>query len=259
MIYYHIFGTAREKSLNGSQDNPIFWRTGIPISWDKEPTLKLVGGINLFGQFWKIISKYGQQVSIFSIPENQYNSRYTGSIADTIPLERTSKNYTYSGTVSEPKKLAYDVTVIDIIRVINQTDFPDDPYPVNIPEFPIIPDKDYQTEIQFSNSLLENTEGAEQRIVEWSSPIRVFNLARAALQSDDLNTILDFHEEMKGSKKDFLYRDLSDYQVKGIYEWLIYCRLSNDIVNSMRPVDTVDGTFLYCAFDINNSGFDRTP
>jgi hypothetical protein len=27
----------------------------------------------------------------------------------------------------------------------------------------------------------------------------------------------------------------------------------------MRPVDTVDGTFLYCAFDLNNSGFDRTP
>jgi hypothetical protein len=87
----------------------------------------------------------------------------------------------------------------------------------------------------------------------------VFNLARTTLQPDDLNAILDFHEEMKGSKKDFLYRDLSDYQVKGIYEWLIYCRLSNAIVNSMRPVNTVNGTFLYCSFDIINSGFDRTP
>jgi hypothetical protein len=38
-----------------------------------------------------------------------------------------------------------------------------------------------------------------------------------------------------------------------------YCELSNAIVNSMRPVDTVDGQFLYCAFDFNNSGFDRTP
>jgi hypothetical protein len=37
------------------------------------------------------------------------------------------------------------------------------------------------------------------------------------------------------------------------------CQLSNDIVNSMRPVSTVDGTFLYCSFDIINSGFDRTP
>jgi hypothetical protein len=37
------------------------------------------------------------------------------------------------------------------------------------------------------------------------------------------------------------------------------CKLSNAIVNSMRPVDTVNGTFLYCAFDIINSGFDRTP
>jgi hypothetical protein len=63
----------------------------------------------------------------------------------------------------------------------------------------------------------------------------VFNLARTTLQSDDLNAILDFHEEMKGSKKDFLYRDLSDYQVKkSLFTPLIYCQLSNFIVNSMR-------------------------
>lgn len=259
MIYYHIFGTAREKSLDGIQDIPIFWRTSIPISWDKNPALKIVGGIGLFGQFWEIASKYGEKVSIFSIPINQYNENYTGSISDTIPLERTSKNYTYSGTVSEPKKLTYNVTIVKVVRVTDPLHFPANPYPVNIPEFPIIPDKDYQTEIQFSNSLLENSEGVEQRIVEWSSPIRVFNLSRTTLQSDDLNAILDFHEEMKGSKRDFLYRDLSDYQVKGTYDWLIYCRLSNDMLDSMRPVDTVDDTFVYCAFNLNNSGFDRTP
>lgn len=258
MIYYHVFGTAREKSLDGIQDIPIFWRTGIPISWDKNPVLKTVGGIGLFGQFWKIASKYGEQVSIFSIPINQYNENYTDSIVDTIPLERTSKKYTYSGTVNETKKLTYDVTIVKVVRVTDPLHFPANPYPVNIPEFPIIPDKDYQTEIQFSNSLLENSEGVEQRIVEWSSPIRVFNLSRTTLQSDDLNSILDFHEEMKGSKKDFLYRDLSDYQVKGAYDWLIYCRLSNAMINNMRPVDVVDN-FIYCAFDINNSGFDRTP
>jgi hypothetical protein len=38
-----------------------------------------------------------------------------------------------------------------------------------------------------------------------------------------------------------------------------YCQLGNATISSMRPVDTVDGTFLYCAFDLNNSGFDRTP
>ena len=38
-----------------------------------------------------------------------------------------------------------------------------------------------------------------------------------------------------------------------------YCHLSNAIVNSMRPGDTVNGPFTYCAFDLNNSGFDRTP
>ena len=237
MLYYHIFGTAREKSLDGSQETFIFWRTGTPISWDKNPVLEIVGGIDLFGQFWKIVSKYGQQASIFSIPEDQYNSRYTGLIADTIPLERTNEDYTYSGTVSEPRKLAYDVAVTDVIRVIDPTDFSNNPYPVNIPEFPIIPDKDYQTEIQFSNFEYDNTGTAEQRIIEWVDPIRIFNLARTTLQSDDLNTILDFHEEMKGSKRDFLYCDLSDYQVKKTNNWPL----------------------IYCSFNIINSGFNRTP
>ena len=38
-----------------------------------------------------------------------------------------------------------------------------------------------------------------------------------------------------------------------------YCQLSATIINSFRPVDTVDGQFTYCSFDITNSGFDRTP
>jgi len=38
-----------------------------------------------------------------------------------------------------------------------------------------------------------------------------------------------------------------------------YCELSNATISNMRPVDTVNGTFLYCSFDIINSGFDRTP
>ena len=250
MIYYHVFGTARQKSLNGSQETFIFWRTGTPISWDKNPVLKITGGINLFGQFWKIVSKFGQQVNIFSIPENQYSSRYTGLVTDTIPLERTSKNYTYSGTVTEPKKLAYDVTIVDIVRVTNSIDFPSNPYPVDIPEFPIIPDRDYQTEIQFSNSLLENTSGAEQRIVEWASPIRVFNLSRTVLKPDDLNAILDFHEETKGSKEDFLYRDLSDYEVKkNLYYPLIYC----SPIFPTRPEKIINLPYqprIYCSQDI---------
>ena len=40
---------------------------------------------------------------------------------------------------------------------------------------------------------------------------------------------------------------------------LIYCQLNGTIINSFRPVDTVDGQLIYCAFDIINSGFDRTP
>ena len=40
---------------------------------------------------------------------------------------------------------------------------------------------------------------------------------------------------------------------------LTYCQLSNTIVNSIRPVDTVNGQLTYCVFDIINSGFNRTP
>jgi len=39
----------------------------------------------------------------------------------------------------------------------------------------------------------------------------------------------------------------------------IYCQLSGTIINSFRPVDTtVDGDFIYCLFDLANSGFDRS-
>jgi hypothetical protein len=38
-----------------------------------------------------------------------------------------------------------------------------------------------------------------------------------------------------------------------------YCKLSNATISNMRPLGNVNGTFLYCAFDLNNSGFDRTP
>ncbi|MFN9370262.1 MAG: hypothetical protein ACK6D3_00045, partial [Planctomycetaceae bacterium] len=62
MLYYHLFGTCREKPLNGSGDIPGFWRTSHPISWDKNPKLDIVRvseGIRT-GQLWKIITKYGQ-------------------------------------------------------------------------------------------------------------------------------------------------------------------------------------------------------
>lgn len=39
---------------------------------------------------------------------------------------------------------------------------------------------------------------------------------------------------------------------------LIYCQLSGTVVNSFRPVDTVNGNFTYCFFDLANSGFDRS-
>ena len=38
-----------------------------------------------------------------------------------------------------------------------------------------------------------------------------------------------------------------------------YCQLSNATINNMRPVDTVNGSFIYCAFDIIDSGFNRIP
>jgi hypothetical protein len=39
----------------------------------------------------------------------------------------------------------------------------------------------------------------------------------------------------------------------------IYCQLSGTVVNSFRPVDTVNGNLIYCLFDLANSGFDRSP
>lgn len=38
-----------------------------------------------------------------------------------------------------------------------------------------------------------------------------------------------------------------------------YCAFSNAQLTIFRPVDNFNGNFIYCAFDLNNSGFDRTP
>lgn len=220
-LYYHVFGTAREKSLDGTQDNPIFWRTVTPISWDKNPFLTIAGGINEFDQVWKIETKYGQQVDIYPITESQYtkesvsfNFYYNGEFAFSsgVSLKRTCPDYSPSGSPPESTKLAYNVEIVRVVSVVNPIYFPVNPYSLNIPNFPIVPDKDYQIEVQFSNFEYDNTGTAEQRIIEWADPIRTFNLSRTALQSDDLNNLLDFHETVKGAKSGFLYRDLSDFE-----------------------------------------------
>ena len=220
-LYYHVFGTAREKSLDGTQDNPIFWRTVTPISWDNNPFLTITGGIDQFDQVWKIETKYGQQVDIYPITESQYNKEsvsfnyyYNGefTFSSGVNLKRTCLNYSPVTSPPESIKLAYNVEIVRTVPVVNPIYFPLNPYSLNISDFPIVPDKDYQTEIQFSNFEYDNTETAEQRIVEWADPIRIFNLSRTALQSDSLDNLLDFHESVKGSKGDFLYRDLSDFE-----------------------------------------------
>lgn len=220
-LYYHVFGTAREKSLDGTQDNPIFWRTVTPISWDKNPLLITAGGIDQFDQTWKIKTKYGQQVDIYPISESQYQKEsvlvfcefYNGEFIfpNGVNLKRTCLSYSPLSSPPESTKLAYDVEIVKVAPIVNPVHSVN-PYPLNIPNFPIVPDKDYQTEIQFSNFEYDNTGTAEQRIIEWADPIRTFNLSRTALQSNDLNNLLDFHESIKGSKGDFFYQDLSDFE-----------------------------------------------
>jgi uncharacterized phage protein (TIGR02218 family)/uncharacterized protein (TIGR02217 family) len=215
MLYYHLFGTCREKPLNGLGDSPGFWRTSNPISWDKNPKLDIVtfdGGLGTFGQLWKIITKYGQIQGIGYVSEADYNTRNIGfGIVDGGgEIYRTSANYFYQGSITGSSRLGYNVEITHIVRITDPAHFPANPYPVNLPEFPILPDKDFSVEIQFQNYEYDNTGDAEQRIVEWADPIRIFNLSRSALRTDDLDSLLDFHEGRQGAKGDFLYRDLSD-------------------------------------------------
>jgi len=169
-FYYHVFGTAREKSLDGTQDNPIFWRTVTPISWDKNPFLITTGGINQFDQVWKIKTKYGQEVDIYPIAESQYirdtiDSKFVLNGEFVFPsgvnLKRTCLSYSPLSSPPESTKLAYNVEIIEVAPIINHTFFPANPYSLNIPNFPIVPDRDYQTEIQFSNFEYDNTGTAE--------------------------------------------------------------------------------------------------
>ena len=169
---------------------------------------------------WKIITKYGQIQGIGYVSEADYNTRNTGFgiVGGGGEIYRTSANYFYLGSIAGSSRLGYNVEITHIVRVTDSAHFPVNPYPVNLPEFPILPDKDFSVEIQFQNYEYDNTGDAEQRIVEWVDPIRIFNLSRSALRTDDLDSLLDFHEGRQGAKGD--YRERKGIFFIGIYQMI---------------------------------------
>jgi len=77
--------------------------------------------------------------------------------------------------------------------------------------FPLIESTGINTTISFSNTILINSSGAEQRLIKWQDPLRSFNLTRKILSLAELLTILEFFKTKLGSDLEFLYQDRSDY------------------------------------------------
>jgi hypothetical protein len=77
--------------------------------------------------------------------------------------------------------------------------------------FPTVEAVGIQVNIAFSNIVLTNSSGVEQRIIKWQDPIRSFNFTRKILGTSDITAIANFYDLTKGSNYSFLYKDRSDY------------------------------------------------
>jgi uncharacterized phage protein (TIGR02218 family)/uncharacterized protein (TIGR02217 family) len=76
--------------------------------------------------------------------------------------------------------------------------------------FPVVESSGIQINLVFSNTVLVNSSGVEQRIVRWQDPIRSYNFSRKLLKSTEITNIANFYDLTKGSNFSFLYRDRSD-------------------------------------------------
>lgn len=76
--------------------------------------------------------------------------------------------------------------------------------------FPVSEGAGIQINLAFSNTILTNSSGVEQRIVRWQDPIRTYNFARRILTVAELNSIQNFFNQTQGAASSFLYFDRSD-------------------------------------------------
>jgi len=85
-----------------------------------------------------------------------------------------------------------------------------------------------------------------QLITQEITPMQV----QASVLFDLAQTNSPFYSENSGLEPEFV-----PVVLNGSF---IYCQLSETAVSSFRPVDTVNGDFSYCLFDLANSGFNRS-
>ena len=64
----------------------------------------------------------------------------------------------------------------------------------------------------FNSLVLENQEGAEERIIKWLSPLLTFDLSKVILSKTQRDYIRDYFAQVKGNVDSFPYLDYSDYQ-----------------------------------------------
>lgn len=65
---------------------------------------------------------------------------------------------------------------------------------------------------RFNTAILTQSDGQEQRRALWSQPLLVAQLGEKRVTQSELDTLIAFHNETKGSFKGFRLRDWSDYK-----------------------------------------------
>lgn len=68
--------------------------------------------------------------------------------------------------------------------------------------------------LRYSTNILTNGSGEEQRNVNWTQPLLKFQIGSKSLDRLELDTLLDFHRQVKGSAAAFRFKDWTDYQAQ---------------------------------------------
>jgi len=79
--------------------------------------------------------------------------------------------------------------------------------------FPLIPQYNYTSAVQFKTDVSSFESGKEQRRARWSTPLKVFDINFEVLDWDDMHTLYDFYVARKGSYEEFYFDGLHNIPI----------------------------------------------
>ncbi len=103
---------------------------------------------------------------------------------------------------------------------------------------------DIQTSITFNTTVLTDDSTAEQRVVNWQSPLRTFDIRKKLAKKSEIDDFIAFNNLTSGSELSFLYKDPSDYSAtdaeevysSGIYTQGILLPVANGVRSEFQVI-----------------------